>query len=362
LLRDHVVCARCRANLELGAIEIVCTRCSQRYPRVGRIPVLLPRPDDHVDLWRQQLGLLIAHGRHTLASAEAQAASPGLLPCVRTRLCALAHGVQRQLDDIVTLVGPALGGPRPARSCSGLPRGVVDYASFLYRDWAWESAGHDENRSAVEAIRSVLGAEHLGRVLVLGAGGCRLAYDLHRLAGTETMVVDIDPFLFLIAEAVIRGERLRLTEATANVQDLAHVATSWDLTAPDGPLDDECFHFLLANGLAPPLADGVFDTVVTPWFIDQVPTDLPRFLAVLRRVLGPRGRWINQGPLVYPAEAPLSRRFSRDEVFELAGRAGFRVAEWSCESRPYLVSPINGRGKVEPVLTFVALAGDCGAG
>ena len=43
-------------------------------------------------------------------------------------------------------------------------------------------------------------------MLVLGAGGCRLAYDLHvHCGGTETAVVDIDPFLLVIAEAVIRG-------------------------------------------------------------------------------------------------------------------------------------------------------------
>jgi hypothetical protein len=38
---------------------------------------------------------------------------------------------------------------------------------------------------------------------VLGAGGCRFAYDLYReFAATETAVLDIDPFLFIVAEAV----------------------------------------------------------------------------------------------------------------------------------------------------------------
>ena len=38
----------------------------------------------------------------------------------------------------------------------------------------------------------------LGRTLVLGAGGCRLAYDLHvHNGGTDTAVVDIDPYLLV---------------------------------------------------------------------------------------------------------------------------------------------------------------------
>jgi len=66
---------------------------------------------------------------------------------------------------------------------------------------------------------------------VVGAGACRLAYDLHRHCGaTETAVVDIDPFLLVIAEAVVRGRSVRLTESTANVQELAQVAKTWTST------------------------------------------------------------------------------------------------------------------------------------
>ena len=52
----------------------------------------------------------------------------------------------------------------------------------------------------------------------------------------------------------------------------------WTLSAPSGPLRAEVFHFFLANGTEPPFADQTFDTVVTPWFIDQVPTDLEDLL------------------------------------------------------------------------------------
>jgi hypothetical protein len=110
----------------------------------------------------------------------------------------------------------------------------------------------------------------------------------------------------------------------------------------------------LANGLAPPFVHGTFDTIVTPWFIDQVPPDLPAFLATTNRMLRPGGRWINHGPLLYPPDAPLSRRFSCEEVFELAARAGFAMGRTSEASYPHFVSPLNGRGKVEWTLTFVA--------
>jgi hypothetical protein len=95
---------------------------------------------------------------------------------------------------------------------------------------------------------------------------------------------------------------------------------------------------------------------VTPWFIDQVPLDLPAFLSTVRRLLRGDGRWIHHGPLLYPAEAPLARRLSREEIFDLAAPAGLRVGRWSHRSRAHLVSPLTGRGKVEWVLSFEATA------
>ena len=151
---------------------------------------------------------------------------------------------------------------------------------------------------------------------------------------------------------------MRLTESTANVQELSQISKAWDLSAPSGPLDPDRFFFFLANGLAPPFADATFDTVVTPWFIDQVPTDLPAFLATVHRQLKPGGRWLNSGPLIYPADASLARRFSREELFELAERAGFRIERWSSDTRPHLASPLSGRARIEWQLTFEATAVD----
>jgi SAM-dependent methyltransferase/uncharacterized protein YbaR (Trm112 family) len=353
-LLDRVVCVRCAAPLDARAPDLACARCRETYPRVGAIPVLLPEAAAHVELWRRQLALLLANGAKTQAGLEAEAGAVGILPAGATRLSAMARAVRDQVDDFAALLGPALGGPldRPA---SGLPRGVVEYSYYLFRDWGWTGPDARENEQALEALRDVAPGD-LGRVLVLGAGGCRLATDLHRgLGATETAVVDIDPYLLVIAEAVVRGRAVRLTEASLNVLDPSHVSTTWTLRAPAGPLDDGCFHFFLANGLSPPFADGTFDTVVTPWFIDRVPTDVPAFLATLRRLLRPGGRWLNQGPLLYPPETPLARRHSRDELFELCARAGFRVGPSNVASRPYLVSPLTGAGKIERVLTFSAL-------
>jgi ubiquinone/menaquinone biosynthesis C-methylase UbiE len=128
------------------------------------------------------------------------------------------------------------------------------------------------------------------------------------------------------------------------------------LSAPSGPLGAEVFKFFLASGTEPPFEDATFDVVVTPWFIDQVPTDLESFLRRVHRLLGPGGRWLNHGPLIYRPDAlPIAHWYSRQEIFELADAVGLRVSAWESASQPCLVSPLTGRGLIENVLTFEAV-------
>ena len=213
-----------------------------------------------------------------------------------------------------------------------------------------------ENERSLASVQRVTAKQPLGRTLVLGAGGCRLAYDLHVHGGaTETAVVDIDPYLLVVAEAVVRGARVNLTECSVNAPEIDPVGRRWTLSAPSGPLGAETFHLFLANGTEPPFAPETFDTVVTPWFIDQVPTDLPALVRRVHGLLVPGGRWVNHGPLIYrPDMLPIARWYSRQEVFDLAGAVGFTVEEWETNAHPHFVSPLTGRGLIESVLTFAA--------
>jgi len=346
----QVVCPGCQASLGLASEVIACAACGASYPRVGGIPVLLPQAAAHVELWRGQLGLLLQRGQQTFEGLNEAAAGEGLLPVTRARLLGLGTAVREQVADVAAVLGPALGGP--GLPASGLPRGVVEYIGYLYRDWGWPSAGYRENDAALASLAALFGTRTLGRTLVLGAGACGLAYELHRRHGASfTVAVDIDPFLLVPAEQVVRGQSMRLTEASLKVLEASDVSRPWTLAAPSGALGPEEFQCLFADGTAPPFADRSFDSVVTPWFIDQVPRDLPAFIDTVHGLLRPGGYWLNQGPLIYPEQVPFEQRYCQEELFELARRAGFSVLGASRASCPYLVSPLSGHGKVETVLS-----------
>lgn len=346
-------CAVCEGELAWGA-GVRCASCGQEYPRVAGMAVLLPKPEAHVALWRGQLALLLERGEQTRQGLQNAANGAGLSEATRARLLGLGAAVQEQVNDVADVLGPALGGAL-ASGASGLPRGVVEYIGYLYRDWGWPEDGYRENDAALAALVELCGGQPLGRTLVLGAGACGLAYALHRRCGASVSVaVDIDPYLLVIAERVIRGAEVRLTEASLKVMEVSEVARVWRLRAAEGPLSEEAFQCVFADGVEPPFEPESFDSVITPWFIDQVPRDLPAFFGRVRRLLKPGGRFFNQGPLVYPEQTPFERRYAREELFELVSAAGLRVGGWSRASVPYLVSPLSGNGKREAVLSFVA--------
>jgi hypothetical protein len=323
---------------------------------MSSIRVVLTNADAHRELWRQQLGFLVQNASETPRVLRLQAAEPGIAQATRTRLEALASAVAAQVTDLSLVLVPVLGAPLPPGEGTRLPRGTTDYITCLFRDWAWSDGQDEENVRSLGAIRRVSEDRAVSRMLVLGAGGCRLAYDLHvQCGGTETAVLDIDPYLLGIAEAVIRGASVSLTESSVNAPEVDPVSRRWTLAAPAGPLDEEAFQFFLANGAEPPFAEGTFDTIVTPWFIDQVPVDLTGLLRRVHGLLTPGGRWLNHGPLIYGSDArPVTCWYSREEIFELARAVGFRIGAWEQTPLPHFVSPWTGRGLIENVLTFEA--------
>jgi SAM-dependent methyltransferase len=320
----------------------------------------LANPGIYLASCRQQLALLEQQADTTIRDIEDQLKTPDMLPVTKRRLGLTIDAIRGQAADIHAIVNPLLPGDSELSNAGEVPAddspALLKYIYYLYRDWGWPSEPNGENEHAIEVVEAVLEQPFVGRTLVLGAGACRLSYDLHRLhPNAETLVMDIDPLLFAVAHTVIRGGTVSLLEANAEIDEIEHVTREWVLSAQHGALDMDRFHFVLADGLEPPLASGMFDTVVTPWFIDLIPTDLRDLISTVHRLLKPGGRWINLGPLRYTAEHSASHRFTREEVFDLAERAGFRLSKWQADSVPYLVSKLSGSGKVERTLAFAAI-------
>lgn len=363
-LRPLLGCPRCdRTPLDIDGDNYRCGGCNTVFPRIGGMPWLFADPDATLGEWRNRLQLALtqlAHEARRLKSELNGGEHPSL---TRRRLEAQRSATDQHRQMLNRLLAPIDVGSMQAsyethlalRTRLPSDQGLYTYYNNVHRDWVW---GERENEASLDQLRAVLGVTEaadakLADTLVLGAGGCRLAYDLHRRFGADrTVALDFNPLLLLVARQVVHGEKLELYEfpiAPATLDDHAVLRT---LSAPEPAREN--FHLVLGDALRPPFAAAAFDTVVTPWLIDIVSEDFPSFAARVNGLLKPGGRWLNFGSLSFEQQTERARRYSAEEIVVLVETAGFDAPGVREESIPYMCSPASRHGRRETVFTFRA--------
>ena len=335
----------------------MCGGCSSGYPSIGGIPWLFPDPRQALAEWRGRLSLLSQHLASEASAMRAEARAP-LPDATLRRLERVAAAHDDQVARLSSLLAPlgmeqagageatlqALGTRLPTE------QGLTNYYVNLHRDWSW---GDEENAAALAEIRALLGGSiaGLGRTLIQGAGAGRLAYDLHQGGDSPlTVATDFNPLLLFVARELFAGRSVELYEFPIAPRDLASHAVLRRLAAPGAARAG--LELVAADALQPPFADGAFDTVVTPWFVDIIGEPLARVAARVNLLLKPGGRWINSGSLAF-SRAAFADRTSIEEVPEILMRSGFAPPESRESTLPYMRSPASRHSRLEHVVTWV---------
>ncbi|MEQ8207771.1 MAG: methyltransferase domain-containing protein, partial [Woeseia sp.] len=360
-LLELLACPRCdKTPLVAETKHFHCTACKTNFPRVGNIPWMFAEPDASLAEWRNRLHFALQQLGHEVKRLTAELATTDLNELTRTRLLTMQQATEQHRQTLQRLLSPVDVQSLQASYESHLAlrtrlpsdQGLQTYYANVHRDWSW---GDQENRASTEQLRIVLQNDSdvaLGDTAVLGAGACRLAYDLHQSFATDRLVaMDFNPLLLFIARDVVRGEKLKLHEFPLAPKSQADSAVLRELSAPE--VAREGFYLLFGDVLRPPFAEASLDTVVTPWLIDIVSEDFPLFAARVNRLLKPGGRWLNFGSLAFD-HPQRARRYSTEEVVDIVGNTGFEVSGVSEADIPYMNSPASRHGRLESVFTFCA--------
>jgi len=336
----------------------MCGGCSSGYPVIGEIPWLFPEPRQALTEWRGRLNLLTQH-LATEATAMRASLQRGDLPAgARRRLEHVAKANEDQIQRLRVLLAPlgleqagvAEATHRGLGTRLPTEQGLTNYYVNLHRDWAW---GDEENQAALQELRVLLGAGvgGLGHTLVQGAGAGRLAYDLHGAGDAPlTVATDFNPLLLFAARELYAGRTVELYEYPIAPRRIEDYAVLRRLSAP-APARDGLM-LVAADALQPPFAEGAFDTVVTPWFIDIIGEPFPRVAARINQLLKPGGRWINFGSLAF-ARATHAERVSLEEVTELMPQLGFTDFTAREGSMPYMRSPASRHARIESTVSWI---------
>jgi uncharacterized protein YbaR (Trm112 family) len=368
-----LVCPSCRdstASLTLRVDRLLCRRCKTSFPVYRNGPAVVPwlfRDPEAVRLeWRARFNGF----RHANASEqsrlEAALNENRRNKAVAERLTRLIDARETQRKQVMELLAPLkLGAPRthPNLDRAGalhgkLPKqqGLVSYYANIFRDWSWDNS---ENDSLLETVRRVLRSQgnfRAGKLVTLGAGACRLSYDLHREYCPDLSVaVDINPLLIFLASRVIYGETVAFHEFPVAPLNKASFAVPRNCVAPQPLTTDGSTHFsfVLADAMDNPFKPGSFDTALTPWLIDIIPQSFSECARAVNQVLKTGGTWLNTGSLAF-FHRNEAWCYSQEEVLKLLEAGGFEVLASERSTIPYLQSPASAHGRIERAFSFSA--------
>lgn len=345
-----------------------CPACNTRFPLItsgaASIPWLFRRPEVARLEWSaryrgflnrnvNQYNRLNRALNKTLSSRVARQRIENTMRAFRehrNQVASVLAPLSLDSDVLVPAVTKALQDILPKN------QGLMSYADNVFRDWAWNNG---ENEALLDAVDEVLKADRrdaIGSVLTLGAGACRLSYDMHRrYLPARSVALDFNPLLLLLGSRIIHGDVLPLYEFPLAALDEPMSGVLQDCQAPSALRGDAAsrFSFVLGDATNPPFAAQSFDTVVTPWLIDIIPQDLQDFVPQVNRLLPEGGVWLNTGSLAFFHENP-HRCYSESEVLEIVEQHGFEIVAVDHRTIPYLQSPHSAHGRVERIVSFVA--------
>jgi uncharacterized protein YbaR (Trm112 family) len=359
-LADIYACPRCdKTPLSANDGNYRCGACKVDYPSVGGIPWLFAEPDASLGEWRNRLHFSLQQLANESQRIATQLADDELRSLTRKRLEHHAKAIDEHRKLLRGVLEPVDVQSMQAsyesflalRTRLPIDQGIQTYYQNIHRDWCW---GDEENKASLDQIESVVakGDRALGDILILGAGACRLAYDVHmQLDSARTVAMDFNPLLLLVAKSVMQGDELEFYEFPLAPKSLEDVAVLRKLRAPEAVREN--FHFVFGDALRPPFAPQSFDTVITPWIIDIVNETLPVQAARINNLLKTKGRWINFGSLTFD-HPDRTRRYSAEETQEIVAEAGFSPPLVKEASIPYMCSPASRHGRQETVFTFSA--------
>jgi len=354
-LRELLACPRCDAPLAEAGDAWRCAGCEVGFPRLAGIPWLFAEPNAALGEWRGRLHFSLQRLERERQNIAAPLAGGALRPATRARLETLERATRDHAERLRALLAPLELEQHAAsyetylalRTRLPSDQGLTTYYANLHRDWCW---GDAENDASFEALAAALRDAPPSRMLVLGAGAGRLAYDVHmRTAATVTVALDFNPLLSIVADGVTRGRAIELYEFPLAPRGDAAVLRTLSAPAPARA----GLAFVLADAHRPPFRRAAFDTVITPWLIDILPERFELTCARVNALLDDGGRWLNFGSLSFHDADPAAR-YGLDECRAALEENGFGELRVEEHEIPYLSSPASRHARRERIVSWSA--------
>ncbi|MBL7688098.1 MAG: methyltransferase domain-containing protein [Bdellovibrionaceae bacterium] len=324
-----------------------------KYPILDEIPWLFPDPKHTLHEWRERSQVLLNHLDGEIGDLKVSAGETDS-PLARKRIESIRALKIRQFEFLKKTLEPLKPGKVGQKGALEksqafgyrlpLRQGLLGYFPNLVRDWS--AHFEKENQISFDAIKDQIPLD-ASTVLVLGAGGARLAYDVAKAHPTATIIAfDLNPVLLFAAQSLNRGKSTQAAEFSVAPKDPSRPGQVVTLEAKLGPAPN--LHFVFGDVYHLPFATESFDVCLTPWLVDILPRHVDCLLASVSQVLKSGGRWINFGSFRFDFNDPIEN-ISHDELTERSLRFGLSQQTQRQLEIPYLQSAFDAHRRFETV-------------
>lgn len=353
-------CPSTNSQLRLVGHEWV-TDTKTSYPLVGGVPWLFPDPKHTLADWRERASLSIEHLEKEVedlkaaSKATASELTRDRLEKVRTLKIRHLEMLRRVLEPLKPFAKLSLTQKKAYGYRLPLRQGLLGYVPNLIRDWSgqYESenkALFDSTIDLLKKTKPIVDTAEL-RILVLGSGSSRLAYDIAlKFPKSQVIAFDLNPLLLLAAKQISAGTKVRATEFSVSPKDSAEPGRELELSRP-GP-ETPNLEFIFGDVYALPFQDASFDICVSPWLVDILPRRFAELCATVARVVKPQGVWANSGSWHFSFRNEVENP-SLAEAAELASTIGWKPLASAFHEIPYLQSAFDSHRRFETVTQFV---------
>jgi ubiquinone/menaquinone biosynthesis C-methylase UbiE len=331
------------------------------YPKVSDIPWLFPDPKHVLANWRERADrLLQEYAAENSDLKETIKDSSSAL--TKQRIEKIRILKIQQLETLKRILEPMKLGTKlslPKKTAFGyrLPfsQGLLGYFPNVARDWgAGNELADRENRILFDTTLAAIPAEVQNnpapRILVLGSGASRLAYDIAKHFPQSLVVaLDLNPVLLLAAQSVNDGEKLKAVTFSVSPRDRLCPGETIELVAPKGQATN--LKFVFGDVYALPFQEEAFDLCISPWLVDILPRRFSELTASIHRVLKPDGHWANCGAWFFNFQNEVDN-ISLAEAEETGKSMGWNPLSSSLVETPYLQSLQDNHRRFETMTVF----------
>ncbi len=310
---------------------------------INGIPWAYKNPEEKLIEWSYKTFSFFEHNSSILKSLQGKLNNNEFKGLTKQRIQKYLDDKNSYLKKSRKLLKDFLNNEQEVSSTSS--QNILSYEDLIFRDWLW---GKSEVEQYYEKIQNDLTGREKN-ILVLGAGACGLSYTIAKNTTANVIACDINPHLFLAAQKITNNKSFDSFEFTESPKELSLYSKKVSIDGQE-KLNNHFQVFCDFNQI--PFKLGSFDTVVSCWFYDIIPSSLEESILHTNSYLNDEGKILFLGPSNFNKNQ-ISKQLTKEEIVEAFDLCFKSIKSDTFES-DYLADTSKSQKRIETLLYICA--------